>query len=168
MADFPSALDHVLRWEGGYVDDEADSGGRTHYGISEAAHPEAWRDGPPTESEAIRIYRNHYWSHERVRAGQIPNDWIALYLFDAAVNHGPKRAAIMLQKAIRRSGGSCRLDGWVGQNTRRALEFLDPKLVMDRFVLIRVAFYLKLVESDNSQSKFLFGWLNRAMDVVNL
>ena len=168
MADFEAALDHVLHWEGGYVNDAADSGGRTNYGIAEASHPEAWEDGPPTEGEAIAIYREKYWSHERVRAGQIEDDRIALYLFDCAVNHGPKKAATLLQRAIIRCGAGISADGWVGPKTRGALREFDPEVVLDRFVLVRVEFYRAIVESDGSQKKFLFGWLNRALDVVEV
>lgn len=168
MADFSAALDHVLRWEGGYTDDEADSGGRTNLGISESAHPEAWEDGPPTKAEAVAIYRQQYWAHKRVQADRIGYDRIALYLFDCAVNHGPARAATMLQRAIRRSGGQCSTDGWVGPTTREALRGLDPKVVLDRFVLIRVEFYRAIVAEDRSQSKFLLGWLNRALDPLDL
>ena len=168
MSEFRPAFEHVLQWEGGYVDDPADSGGRTKFGISEAAHPEAWEDGPPSEADVLRIYREEYWSHPRIKAGKIENQWIATYLFDAAVNHGPENGAKMLQRAIRRSGGSCREDGWIGTNTRKAMRFLDPKLLMDRFVLMRVEFYRRIVERDGSQSRFLHGWLNRAMSVVNL
>lgn len=168
MSDFQAALDHVLRWEGGMVDDPDDAGGATNYGISEAAHPEAWEDGPPTESQAISIYRNQYWSHERVQAGEIESDGIALYLFDCAVNHGPETAAQMLQEAIRRSGGECSKDGWIGPNTREALRSCDPAVVLDRYALIRVDFYREIVRADASQTTFLLGWLNRALDLLNL
>lgn len=168
MADFEVALDHVLRWEGGFVDDEADSGGRTHYGISEAAHPEAWEDGPPTEAQAISIYREQYWRHKRIKAGEVGSDLIATYLFDCAVNHGPQRAAKMLQRAVARCGGDVKVDGWVGPNTRGEVGRYPTMDVLDRFVLVRVAFYRDIVERDESQRKFLCGWINRALDIIDL
>lgn len=168
MSDFQAALDHVLRWEGGYVDDEADSGGRTHYGISEAAHPDAWADGPPTEEQAIAIYRERYWSHKRINAGEVGSDMIATYLFDCAVNHGPAEAAELLQKAVARCGGDNKVDGWVGPNTRQNLRRYPTLDVLDRFVLARVELYRAIVERDDSQQKFLHGWLNRALNIVDL
>lgn len=168
MADFQAALDHVLQFEGGYVDDPDDRGGRTKFGISEEAHPEAWKDGPPTEEQAMAIYRSDYWDHQRIQAGKIADDRIARYLFDGAVNHGPETAARLLQKAISRCGPDIAVDGWVGPETRQALRSVDAMTALDRFVLARVDFYRRLVDSDGSQEKFLFGWLNRALDVVEL
>ena len=36
---FTRAISFVLKWEGGYVNDPADPGGKTKYGISKRYHP---------------------------------------------------------------------------------------------------------------------------------
>ena len=47
-------IDNVIAAEGGSTatNDPADGGGRTQYGISERANPEAWADGKVTAEEA--------------------------------------------------------------------------------------------------------------------
>lgn len=86
---FNEALDFVLKWEGGYVDDPGDPGGETIYGISRRAHPEAWKNGPPSKEHAARIYREEYWQRV-VTPDMSPEE--ALAVFDAAVNLGASRA----------------------------------------------------------------------------
>lgn len=162
------AIEHVLRWEGGWVDDHDDMGGETRYGISREAHPETWRDGPPTEQQAREIYRNDYWGDRRVQAGKIQEPRIALYLLDCAVNHGPSNGAKLLQRAIIRCGGDISVDGWAGPKTRQALDSLDVDDVLDRFALVRVEFYRQIVENDRTQTKFLHGWINRTLDPLDL
>jgi len=39
MDAFEVALNFVLKWEGGYVNDPRDSGGETKFGISKKAYP---------------------------------------------------------------------------------------------------------------------------------
>ena len=40
MSSFQKAIEFVLRWEGGYVNDPDDPGGETNFGISKRAHPD--------------------------------------------------------------------------------------------------------------------------------
>ena len=40
MSTFEQCIDHVLKHEGGYVDDPKDLGGETNFGISKRAYPE--------------------------------------------------------------------------------------------------------------------------------
>lgn len=91
---FRSALDFVLRWEGGYSDHPLDPGGATNYGVTQATF-DAYRRkaGLPTRSvrdinraEVEDIYFEGYW----LRSGceQITPPALALCVFDAAVNSG--------------------------------------------------------------------------------
>lgn len=91
---FRTALDFVLRWEGGFSDHPLDPGGATNYGVTQATF-DAYRRkaGLPTRSvrditraEVEDIYFEGYW----LRAGceQIAPPALALCVFDAAVNSG--------------------------------------------------------------------------------
>lgn len=86
---FDAAVGFVLKWEGGYVNDPADPGGETIYGISRRHHPDVWANGKPTKEEAIRIYREKYWDRV-VKPNMSAAE--ALAIFDAAVNMGEGRA----------------------------------------------------------------------------
>ena len=94
---FRYAISAVLYNEGGVSEDSRDPGGRTAYGISEKAHPEAWADGPPSLEEALKIYHDDYWL--RIWGGELPL-WCAVAVLDFAVNSGPGRAIRYLNAAL--------------------------------------------------------------------
>lgn len=81
---FDAAIAPLLKREGGYVDDPADSGGETKFGISKKAFPNL-DIASLTEEDARNIYRKEYW--DKVGADQLPPEAQTL-VFDAAVNHG--------------------------------------------------------------------------------
>lgn len=86
---FPEALKFVLEREGGYVNDPADPGGETKYGISKKAYPNVDIRNLTPEL-AGTIYQNDYWGPsgcEHLTPG------MALVVFDSAVNVGVARAA---------------------------------------------------------------------------
>jgi len=102
MSTFELALAEVLRWEGGYVNDANDPGGATNRGITQTTY-NAWRrehGKPPRpvaeigEDEVRAIYRERYWTLVAERWDQAGHPGIALYLFDAAVQHGVGAARV--------------------------------------------------------------------------
>jgi len=105
---FEICLDEVLRREGGYADHPADPGGATNMGITRRTLAR-WRGVSPlpaldksevrnlTRAEAAQIYRAEYWA--RSRAGALPVG-LDLALFDFAVNSGPTRAVMTLQRLL--------------------------------------------------------------------
>jgi len=56
---------HVLKREGGYVDDPTDRGGETKYGISKRSYPQLDIKNLTLE-QALEIYRKDYWKPSRV------------------------------------------------------------------------------------------------------
>lgn len=71
----------------GYVNDPADPGGETKFGISKRAFPgHNIRD--LNLGDALRIYYEHYWY-----IGKSEPFPVNLVVFDTAVNQGTKRAA---------------------------------------------------------------------------
>lgn len=101
----------VLDREKEYSNDPEDPGGETCWGISRRYHPhlEPW---PPSREEAIAIYRREYW--DELRCDRLPPA-VAFLVFDAAVNQGQDRAALMLQRAARVAA-----DGIIGPVTLAA------------------------------------------------
>ena len=164
----------ILVNEGGYVNDAADRGGETMYGITVATARQQGYTGPMRDlprSFATEVYRRRYIiapGFDKVAALSMP---IAAELVDTGVNMGPVVAARFLQRSLNGLGdGGLVVDGHCGPATLAALKaFLDKRPVLGEKRLIALlnalqgARYLDLVEAKPGQKKFLFGWLGRIM-----
>lgn len=88
IAPNPSAFDRsveiVLRFEGGYVNNPADRGGPTKYGISKRAHPNVDIENLTVE-DAKKIYYKDYWIPSGASSMKYP---MSLVVFDTAVLMG--------------------------------------------------------------------------------
>lgn len=158
-----NALQFVLRWEGGFVDDPVDPGGRTNQGVTQVVY-DTWRkrqgfqdskDVKQISAEEVHaIYENDYWRPPGCNVLEGPLD---LVQFDTAVNMGVGRAVRFLQSAV-----GCKEDGSFGPNTREHVSGCKDigKLIND-YCDARQAFYERLVEKKPELKKFLKGWLNR-------
>lgn len=84
MSNFDAAFQIVVGMEGGYVNDPADPGGETKYGISKRRYPA--EDIPNlTLDRAKFLYQRDYWNPHHCEF--LP--WAeALLVFDTAVNGG--------------------------------------------------------------------------------
>jgi lysozyme family protein len=151
---FDYALNLVLKHEGGYVNDPADPGGETIYGISRRHHPEAWAAGRPSKAQASLIYRRDYW--DRLRCDELPAP-VAVLLFDTAVNCGNKRAVQFLQRAI-----SVADDGVLGSVTIGRCRTMDAHTIAQQLADQRMAHYRAL----STFGRFGKGWSNRVDDVL--
>lgn len=181
---FQAALAVVLRHEGGLVDDPADPGGLTNFGISLAAFPELGADGirALTAERAGEIYREHYWAPFRWRELPAP---LAVKAFDAAVNMGGRHAIECLQRACRsvhapapsRAGpelsskgagggalGTITDDGALGDLTVSAVNALPSGQLLAAFRSELAGRYRTLAAVNPSEAKFLKGWLARAYE----
>lgn len=93
---FDQAFDRLIGHEGGYVNNPADPGGETNWGISKRSYTDVdikalTRDG------AKAIYAKDFW--QRVKADSLP-DGVAFQLFDFAVNSGIETSVRYLQRAV--------------------------------------------------------------------
>lgn len=93
---FERAFDRLMGHEGGYVNDPADPGGETKWGISKRAYP-AISIAALTREDAREIYLRDFWA--RVNADSLP-DGVAWQLLDFAVNSGIETAVRYLQRAL--------------------------------------------------------------------
>lgn len=158
MANFNDAIVKTLAREGGskYTEIAGDSGGATKYGISQAAYP-SLNIKSLTESQAREIYQRDYWN--RVRGDEITSQAIAENLFDTAVNMGVRTASRLCQSAI----GINPADGVIGPKSLAMLNKYDEKSFIALYTLAKVGRYAYICNADRSQSKFLLGWINRAL-----
>lgn len=159
---FAKALPFVLKYEGGYVNHPADRGGPTNKGITQRTY-DIYRKNNVLSPQDVRkisneevaqIYKSEYW--DKVN-GDLVQDKIALFLFDTAVNSGPKRAIKFLQRAL-----GLYDDGVIGPITKESLEEAEskyPDKLLDRLFDIREHFFKSI--GVGTQKVFLKGWLNR-------
>jgi len=83
------AFEIVIGVEGGLVDDPADPGGLTKFGISQKSYPQLdIRNLTP--EQAKDIYYQDYWL--AAACDHITNEALAILVFDCAVNQGVSRA----------------------------------------------------------------------------
>jgi len=108
-------------------------------------------------AEVEAIYRSRYWLPVCADSLVPPLD---LVLFDAAVQHGPVRAAKWLQRVV-----GARQDGAIGPQTLTATALLIERdgieSVVEYFMQIREDFYQEIVANDPKQAVFERGWANR-------
>jgi lysozyme family protein len=158
-SNFKPSLAAVLKDEGGNDDDPSDHGGRTSRGITQREY-DAWRAEnhlpaldvwKAPQQDITDIYHDEYWM-PYCDAFPIGIDYL---YFDMAVNAGPYRAAVLLQRAL-----GVNADGRIGPITRAAIAKANPaKLIVD-YANAKRAFYLGL-----HQPRFTKGWLNRVAHV---
>ena len=174
---FDLAIEHVRKWEGGYVSDVADPGGATNHGVSlrmalADAEVNVDFDGDGDEDaddikamtweQAKEIYRQKYWCYDNVQDGKI-----ACKLMDMYVNMGPPRSHKICQQALNNCGGwNLKVDGAWGPATERAVNSTDPKLLLTMMTERHLAFYRGLVAEKPALRKFLKGWERRAQSIV--
>lgn len=155
QTNFAKSLKLVLQSEGGNDDDPLDRGGRTSRGIIQREY-DKWRtaNGQPladvwyaTDAEISTIYHDDYWEPfcDKFATG------IDYLYFDLAVNGGPHRSAVTLQRSL-----GVVADGIIGPKTLAALTVVDPATFIVSYSDAKRAFYRSL-----NQPRFINGWLNR-------
>lgn len=147
-------LDFILGVEGGYSNDPRDAGGETKYGIADMADgrrdgmTDVDGDGRPdtriaglTLEQAQEIYARQYIAPFEA----LP--WpVSLVVADAAVQHDPRDAAKMLQRAVNALAGRqvVIVDGRVGPITLAAMRAHHPRELAHRIIVERLAHYAGL------------------------
>ena len=130
IQNFDAAMQHVLKEEGGYVNNSKDPGGMTNLGVT-ARVWEEWVRHPVDEkqmkalvaADVIPLYQRKYWN--ATRCSDLPSG-IDLCVFDTAVNSGPGRAVKLLQGCI-----GVAVDGAIGNNTLAAVAQFKNQALID-------------------------------------
>lgn len=154
-AAFESAVAFVLEAEGGYVNDPADAGGETHYGISKRAYPDLDIKAL-TEDQAKTIYYDDYW--QPCRCDEMPA-YIASVVFDTAVNMGQRTAIKFLQQSL-----DVTVDGIIGPVTLATTYRKSPNELLPDFLSYRAKRYHRIAK-ENKQTRFIRGWLKRTYEI---
>ena len=182
VMDVDVLVDALLEREGGYVENAADKGGPTCFGITQAVARANGYCGPMRQlprEEAVDIYKRLYWLRPRLDEVAARSPRVAAELFDTGVNMGPAVAVTFLQRALtalNRNGKDYPdlvPDGRIGAQTLAALDaFLASRgKIGGETVLLRALEalqgerYLRLAERRPANEAFLYGWLaNRIGD----
>ena len=159
--EFAEALEFLLAREGGYVNHPDDPGGETNLGISRRSYPNE-NIRSMTRERAAFLYHRDYWIPNR--CGEMPR-WIALPLFDFAVNAPARSARIALQRVV-----GAKPDGSLGPKSmaaiRRAIERDEGRVVGLRLIDARLQRYIGRVRRGRSSPKFLLGWTRRLHHLI--
>lgn len=147
MSPFDRAFETVVGHEGGLSLDWNDRGNwtsgvvgegelkGTKYGIAAHAYPHLDIRNLTLE-QAKDIFHRDYWLP--IRGDDLP-EVIAIEVFDAAVNHGVRRATLLMQRALKVAD-----DGIIGPVTLAAAKSIHPAVFIARFNGERLAFYTDL------------------------
>src|SRR5256885_5947008 len=131
VVDVDGLIDALIDREGGYVDNPADRGGPTRFGIPQAVARAHGYAGPMRllpRSEAVAIYKRLSWLRPRLDEVAKRSARLAAELFDTGVNMGPAVAATFLQRALTALNRNGRdyadlvPDGRIGPTTLAALD----------------------------------------------
>lgn len=149
----------VIEREGGFVNNSADRGGATKYGITQGTLS-GWRGSPVsiaqvqnlTEDEARKIYRANYFAGLE----GVTDPKVLEFLFDYSVNSGPRRAVQALQTVI-----GVPADGAFGPQSKAALACVKQDSLYWPLIAERLDNYLRIIANDRSQVVFAAGWANR-------
>lgn len=153
MTAFEKAVAIVLDHEGGFVDNPADKGGPTKYGISHRSYPDL-DIAALTLERARAIYFRDFW--EPLQANDLPEP-IAIVLFDAAVNMGQSAAVCCLQRAV-----GTRPDGILGPITKEAVKAKYGRELVGEITSQRIMFYASL----ETFQTFGLGWVRRSIKTL--
>lgn len=192
MANVDKLLLYILKWEGGFVNDPADTGGATNKGVTIAT----WRqvgydkdgDGDIDVSDLKllsdadvrnRVLKPAFW--DRWKADNIQSQKVANILVDWVWGSG-KHGIVIPQRLL-----GVNPDGIVGNKTLSAVNFADPDQLFDAIYNARVKFLKDITASSvvayekkigrkatekelmkYTKKRFLKGWLNRLADIKNI
>jgi lysozyme family protein len=151
--DFSEAVRIIFHHEGGFVNHPEDPGGSTKFGISQKSYPHIDIHAL-TEDEAREIYHKDFWLS--LKLDRLPPK-LRLLIFDCAVNQGPARAIMYLQRAC-----GAPTDGKIGPVTLQLVPMFSEGFLVDSIARQRLQSYIR----HPKWSVFGAGWASRLQDVV--
>ena len=192
MANVNKLLPFILKWEGGFVNDPADTGGATNKGVTIATWKQCGydKDGDGdidvddlkliTEQDVKdRVLKPHYW--DRWKADKIKSQKVANILVDWVWGSG-KNGIVYPQKIL-----GVEADGIVGTKTLQAVNKANADKLFDAIYKEREQFLRKITANSvaayerrigrkatnaeklrHTKQRYLDGWLNRLADLKTL
>ena len=162
-------IERILVREGfEFTDRPLDRGGPTKFGITMVSLREFLNREPDidelrnlTKSMAARIYRSLYVLKPNFH--RIADERLREQIVDSGVLHGRHWTARRLQEVV----GVAQIDGIIGPITLKALDFAGRTNGLgNRFMQRRVHRIGRIVQRDQTQIRWLVGWLERALSFL--
>ena len=160
MNNFDKSLFHVLKHEGGYVNNPKDPGGPTNKGVTLKTFRYAYGEERTEEelknisdAQVKSLYHVAYW----MPCGcQLLPDGVDYMMFDGAVNSGVSQSIKWLQSTI-----EARVDGKMGPLTLAAVSKSSPEYLINYTLTTR----LNMLKSLRTWDTFGKGWERRISEV---
>lgn len=168
-------IENILSLEGGYVNNPADKGGPTKWGITEntaRSHGYLGDMRDLTREQAYAILEQDYWIAPGFSKIAQYSEKLAFELCDAGTNVGPAWPSRWLQRWLNALNNQATkyadltVDGKIGNQTLKALEsYLNWRGTEGEGVLLtglnssQGAYYLDITEKRVSNETFLYGWI---------
>jgi len=153
MGDFNQAVQKTLIHEGGYVNNPADKGGPTKYGITQADMPNL-NIATINQAQAESYYLEHYW---KPLYSQITDQLLCEKIFDMGVLFGVGTAVKMLQISMAKEINLVS-DGTFGPNTLAATNMYGD---LNAYKQTLLAHIISVVTANPGDSVFIKGWTSR-------
>lgn len=168
MADFNAALAYILENEGGFVNNPADRGGPTNYGISTPTLTKYLNRKTTVDDvknismgTVAAIYRQSYWN--AIKGDSIKEQSTATYLLDMAVLMGAVSAAKLAQASL-----GLKADGVIGPLSLAKLNATAPAVFALVFSKACVRALVNIVVANPTQLEFLSNWVRRADEMTDI
>lgn len=177
--------EEIVAREGGFVNDPADPGGATNFGVTihtmRSLGLDLDRDGDVdvadvrlmTRARAVDIFIEHYFVRPRI--AELP-EVLQASVFDMQVNAG-SNAVKILQRLVTAMGFPATVDGVIGPATLRAVEAAHdaaPAHIADAYAIARRNYYFRLADARPASRKFARsrsggkgGWIRRAEEFMS-
>lgn len=185
MRSVEAIADEIIDREGGFVNDPADPGGATNYGVTihtmRRLGLDLDGDGRVTVSDvrritkrtARKIFVDHYF--RRPQIASLP-EVLQASVFDMYVNAGGNAVKI-LQRLLNAMGQALVVDGAIGPMTvaaAKAAHDAAPDHIADAYGIARRNYYYRLADRRPASRKFARrrdggkgGWIRRAEEFIS-
>jgi len=175
-------IDHVMKAEGGYVNDPNDAGGETNFGITIAVARANGYSGPMRdmdESFARKVYMKQYVIDPGFDKIYQVSKNIGAELIDTGVNCGVGTAGKFLQQSLNAFNNrqahynDLLVDGNCGQKTVDALKTfialraLDgERVMMTALNCLQGAYYIQVSQAGEKKNEnFVYGWIKNRVSI---
>lgn len=169
MAKVERLVPHILKWEGGLVNDPDDLGGLTNMGVTYKTYKQyckkkgrmATEEGLINLSmdEFTDILKTMYW--DVCRADDIVSQSVADSIVDWAWNSGTATAVKEVQRIL-----GVKDDGVIGNITLAAINSWSPPPLFGQIKQARLAYLERICIARPVNRKFIKGWLNRVDSIL--
>ena len=160
MADYRKLKPFILRWEGGYINDQADLGKQTNKGVTLSTYRSVFGKNKTvsdlkkiTDKQWEFIFKKFYW--DKWKADDIKDQNVANILVDwlwCSGSYGIKIPQRVLGVSV---------DGIVGSKTIAAINARDGRELFDTIKQERKDFIDRICQTRPQNRKFKNGWMNR-------